>query len=346
MKYIRVLGFTLLIFLLSCTSEQMETKSEKAQQIEVEKIISKQISQPIFASGKVIPASEKKLSFKTGGIIKNISAKEGTAVKKGKLLASLDLSEIKPGYDKALNGFEKAKRDFERVKNLYADSVASLEQYQDSKTALDVAESNLAIASFNLENSKIVAPSDGVILKKLAEEKEIVNQGMPVILFGANDGNWSIKVGVSDKNIVRMGMRDSVSISLDVHPDEQFFGKITVMGSMANPYNGTYDVEIEFQPGDIILRQGYVGKVSIYPSEKHLYKVIPLNSLVEGSGKSGYVFTYNENNRAKKLPVEVAFINENEIALKDAPAVGTPIASTGAQYLTDNSLINISGKQE
>lgn len=346
MKYIGVLGFTLLIFLLSCSPDQIEIKSEKAQQIEVEKIISKQISQPVFASGKVIPASEKKLSFKTGGIIKNISFKEGQFVNKGKLLASLDLSEIKPRYDQAVIGFDKAKRDFERVKNLYADSVASLEQYQDSKTALDVAESNLAIASFNLENSKIVAPSDGVILKKLAEEKEIVNQGMPVLLFGSNKGNWTVKVGVSDKNIVRLGMRDSVVISLDVYPDQQFSGEITVIGSMANPYNGTYDVEIEFQPENITLRQGYIGKVTIYPAEKREYTVIPLSALVEGSGNSGYVFTYDDNNRAKKLPVEISFINGNEIALKEGPGVGTLIASTGAQYLTDNSLVSPSDKQE
>jgi len=330
------------LLFFACSEKAAVELKENVHQIKVDKIVSFNISNPVFASGKVASSSEKKLAFKTGGIIKTINVREGEAVKKGKPIATLDLSEITPRYNQALNAFEKSKRDHERVKNLYADSVASLEQLQDTKTALDVAEANLSIAAFNLENSKIIAPSDGVILKKLAETKEVIGQGVPVVLFGTDKGAWSIKVGVADRNIVKLSMEDSVEIRLDAFPDEILGGKINSLGSFANPYNGTYEVEIEFLPENLKMRSGYVGKVTIYPAAKQNYKLVPVESLVEGNGDEGFVFTVGNSNRVKKSPVRIAFVYGDKLALKDGPEEGEVIATSGAQYLTDNSIVNIS----
>ncbi len=53
---------------------------------------------------------------------------------------------------------KKQKGILERVSNLYRDSVATLEQLQNSQTFFDVAESNLNIVKFNLKYSEIRAP--------------------------------------------------------------------------------------------------------------------------------------------------------------------------------------------
>jgi RND family efflux transporter MFP subunit len=152
--------------------------------------------------------SESKLSFKTGGIIQNIMVDEGQSVRKDQLLAQLNLEEIQSQVKQAELALSKAERDYERAGNLYRDSVATLEQYQNAGTALEVARSNASIAHFNLQFSSIHAPADGKILKRIAEPNEIIAPGHPVFLFAATGSNWVVRANLTDRDIVRVSIRD------------------------------------------------------------------------------------------------------------------------------------------
>ncbi len=65
---------------------------------------------------------------------------KGVSVKGGKVLAELDLAEIKAQVNQAHIGLEKAKRDLLRAENLYRDSVATLEQYQNAESAFEAGQ--------------------------------------------------------------------------------------------------------------------------------------------------------------------------------------------------------------
>src|SRR4029079_18657756 len=122
-------------------------------------------------------------------------------VAKGQLLATLDLTEINAQVQQANQGVEKVQRDVKRVKNLYNDTVATLEQVQNANTQLKVAEESLRIARFNQQYAQIRATESGIILKKLMNEGELASAGSPVFQFNGTAGNdWVIRFGVSDKD--------------------------------------------------------------------------------------------------------------------------------------------------
>ena len=73
---------------------------------------------PVRVTGLLSTKTEMKLSFKTGGIIKQINVKEGQTVAGGQLLAVLDLSEVSAQVNLARIGFEKSQRDLTRAGNL------------------------------------------------------------------------------------------------------------------------------------------------------------------------------------------------------------------------------------
>ena len=123
-------------------------------------------------SGTMASTAEARLSFKIGGIISKIYVKEGDHVVKGQLLATLDLTEINAQVQQASQGVEKVQRDVNRVKNLYNDTVATLEQVQNATTQLQVAEESLRITRFNQQYAQIRATESGIILKKLMNEGE------------------------------------------------------------------------------------------------------------------------------------------------------------------------------
>src|SRR5450432_3176298 len=114
-------------------------------------------------SGLMASTSEAKLSFKIAGIISKIYVKEGDHVSKGQLLATLNKTEINAQVLQASSGVEKAKRDVGRIKNLYEDTVATLEQYQNVQTQLSVANQSLHIAQFDRLYAEIHASDDGTV---------------------------------------------------------------------------------------------------------------------------------------------------------------------------------------
>jgi multidrug efflux pump subunit AcrA (membrane-fusion protein) len=163
----RDLAILMILFLsVSCKNREPRITTSEAVHVRVTEVTSGEISIPVHSTGVLVSSEEYKLSFKTGGIIGKIYVKEGERVKKGKMLASLRLDEIAANESQAKSGYEKALRDYQRAENLYRDTVATLEQKQNAATALSVAKSALEIVQFNLAHSSILAPDDGIVLRK------------------------------------------------------------------------------------------------------------------------------------------------------------------------------------
>src|SRR3989339_2236405 len=131
-------GIMVSFSLTGCKKEETAA-TEDIIPVKVVELKKENVRRVITSSGQFSTDDETFLSFKTGGIIKTIFVKEGDAVKRGQLLAALELTEISAGVSQANAGYEKALRDYKRVDNLYKDSVATLAQLQDAKTGLEIS---------------------------------------------------------------------------------------------------------------------------------------------------------------------------------------------------------------
>jgi len=331
-----------LVYLSSCGSKgDMQEKVTKIN-VQVAPVVEKSIALPISTSGKLYTSTESKLSFKIPGIIAHIHAKEGQAAKKGTLLAALDLIEMDAKVNQAHSAQQKAQRDLERAQRLYADSVVTLEQLQNATTALDIAASDVKVVEFNLRHSVIYAPENGKILKRFAEEGELIGSGIPVFLYGASKDGWVLRAGVTDQQIIQLQVGDKASISFDAYPDLKFFAKVSEIEAVANPYTGTFEVELQLDPTDTHLYSGFVGKVTITPGIRQKFSIVPIESLIEGDETEGYVYGADRgNNTAIKYKVSIGKIVGNQILVNSGLENVAEVVTFGAPYLSGNSVINI-----
>ena len=128
------------IILAACNqAEPTSTQAEDRIPVRTLSLMTDTMSQTFSVSGQFTTDDETLLSFKTGGIIQKLYVEEGDPVRKGQLLATLNLTEVNAAVAQAKLGLQKAERDFERANRLYLDSVATLEQMQNAKTALELA---------------------------------------------------------------------------------------------------------------------------------------------------------------------------------------------------------------
>jgi len=295
---------------------------------------------PVRATGFLSTAELMKLSFKTGGIIQSIPVREGVSVKKGDLLAKLDLAEIDGQVKQANIALAKAERDLERAGNLFRDSVATLQQYQDARSAAELARSQIQIAEFNLQHSIIRAPSNGKVQKVLVEENELIAPGYPAILFASTESEWVVRGSVTDKDIVKLSIGDSVQVYMDAFPGEIFSGEVSELGSFAEAVSGTYEVEVMLPMGHPQFRTGFISRMEILPSAMLKDILVPVESLQNASDRSAEIYVYNDG-KALKRKLRIGPIIGKMVVVEEGLLPGEKVITVGAPYLRNGDLVEI-----
>ncbi len=341
MKTKSILTFLIILFASGCKSETHQKTSPGPTQVKVISLEPEKISIPVHSTGILMTSEEIKLSFKTGGIVSEILVQEGQKVKKGDVLSVLNLSEINAHVSLANNGYEKALRDYNRAKNLYADTVVTLEQLQNATTALNVAESNLAIARFNQTHSKIAAPDNGIILKQFVKENELVSQGYPVFLFGTSGRYWKVKAGISDRDMVKISQGDSASVTFDAWPGVKFPATVEQVGEMGNPLTGTYEVDLLLHDKGYHLAAGFIAGADIFPSANDSYLLVPVGAIVEADGQNGYIFVVSDSMTVNKTKISIAALLGSDAAIRSVNPGFKMVVSEGAAYIKDGEKVKI-----
>jgi RND family efflux transporter MFP subunit len=329
----------ILLILAGCRKER-EQKAESVVYLKVQPVRQAVLVPVIRSAGRLASKVESRLGFKTGGIIEKIAVREAERVNKGKMLAVLELSEIRSREAQARLAVNKAERDFQRATNLYRDSVVTLELYQNAETALEVARSDLKIAQFNLEHSRILAPANGLILKKLAEENEIVGPGQPVLYFASTENEWITRVSVTDKDRVHLNIGDSARIVFDAFPGRHIRATITEIAIIADPYTGTYEIELSLEEQIPSPVNGLIGTVNIYPSRELAYPIVPYKGLIEGNGKSGQLWVLN-NGIPEIRDVTMLDMLDDGILIEKGLSAGDTLVVEGGHYIRSDSRIVI-----
>jgi|WetSurSiteA1Bulk_404760.scaffolds.fasta_scaffold00773_3 membrane fusion protein, multidrug efflux system len=335
MKTVYFIIAVMLVPLSSCRQKAPKETATERSRVKVAAIRHEKMNLPVTSSGIVVPSQEIKLSFKTGGIIARINVEEGTRVNKGEVLATLNLSEIEAQVNQVTNAYEKSIRDYNRARNLYADSVVTLEQLQNAETAMNVGKASLEAAAFNLEHSRIIAPDNGTILKKLAETNEIIAPGYPVFLFGTSGTGWKIRTGLADRDFVRISRGDSARVTLDAYPGMVFRAAVSRLSEAANPATGTYEIELDLERTSHKLASGFVANLEIFPVTTDSCFYIPIEALVEADGTNGYVFTVTDSMTVSKVKVNIVRINKSSVAVSGGPGLTGKVVADGAAYLSD-----------
>ncbi|WP_339879609.1 efflux RND transporter periplasmic adaptor subunit [uncultured Algoriphagus sp.] len=300
-------------------------------------------STPITTSGNFTTKNETTLSFKVGGIVSKVYVQEGEQVKKGQLLATLNLTEIQSGLNQAKISLEKAQRDFDRASRLFADSVATLEQKQNAETALEIAKQQFNASQFNLDYSQIRANQSGFVLTKFVNEGQQVTSGSPVLrINGANASDWVYQTSVNDQNWASISLGDSASIVTDTDERNSFSGKIIRKSQAADPVTGAFWIEISPDyPADMKLASGMFGRATIFPSNRTEAWQIPYESLLDAQGDQGYVFVTKDKKMAEKVEVKLGKISSQSVQVTAGLAEYPFLIISGSAYLTDQSQIQI-----
>jgi membrane fusion protein (multidrug efflux system) len=243
-----------------------------------------------------VEAHSVMLASKVGGYIQSVNVTEGQTVKKGDLLVVIDPRDYENTLTQAkgeLSSLEARRRDaernFQRLRGLLSTGAVSQQQfdtasasYQETKARYEGLAAQVAQAELNLGNTKIIAPSNGVIARKSAEVGQLASPGVPLLGFVSSEERWvTANFKETDVESIRLGAK--AHIDVDAVSSRKFEGKVVAISAATGatftllpPDNATGNftkvvqrvpVKIEFEglkPEDMnLLRAGLSADVKI-----------------------------------------------------------------------------------
>ncbi len=176
-------------------------------------------------SGKVA------LTLPVSGVLENVVAQPGQRIMKGDLLASLEpalfriaVVEARADLDRFGEEQADAKRDFERVRELYARTVASTTELDAARLRFARAESGLAAAQARIErarrllsDSELRAPFDAQVLIRHAEPGLVLtSQCQPAVVFTiarANELVARAQISPAQAGALKLGADAEVTVA-------------------------------------------------------------------------------------------------------------------------------------
>lgn len=298
------------------------------------------LTRRIRASGTIHLKAEADLSFKVGGVVTRVAADSGTRVRKGQILATIDPTEMQAGQSQALEAVRKAERDLARVQGLRDTGAVGSVDVQNAQTALDVARATNEAAQFNLRQTSLIAPDDGVIDRRLVEVGEVAAPGRPMFHLRGLSRGVVVRAQLSDRDALQLRLGDPARVTLDARPELAIAAHVAQIATSASPGTGTLEVELQLEAADAMrLPSGLTAKLEIDRNEVVLASV-PLAALVDGDGTSAAVYVV-EGERAKRVPVRVSFLAEDRAALASELPLVDSVVELGATRLEDGSLVRV-----
>ena len=294
----------------------------------------------VRAPGLLARQTEAELSFPLPGLLASVSVRAGDRVQAGQELARLQLDPIEAQVAQATAAVEKLRRDLGRVEKLQAERVATLENLQDTRTALAQAEAALATAEFSRRHAVITAPSAGLILRRTAEPNEIVAAGRPIVAFASEGDGWIAKAGLAPRDAARIDL--GARVELDDGNGGHATGKVIRLAGAADPVTRTVPVDFQLEAPPPGARSGLIVSLSITPAPVAARTSVPLAALRDGNGGRAFLFIVEAGaTSAKRITVEVESVDGDRAYLRTLLPATHRVVVSGGQYLTDGATVKL-----
>jgi membrane fusion protein, multidrug efflux system len=299
------------------------------------------VDRPLRAAGVVAAKAEWDLAFKVGGLVATVEVHEGQAVRRGQVLATLDVTELAAGARQAREAAAKARRDAERLAFLAGADAAPRTAADDGRTAAAVAEASRAAAEFNLRQAVLVAPDDGWIDRRLVEPGEVVAPGRTIVHLSGQGRGFVVRAALADRDVLGLVPGTAATVTLDARPDRPLAGRVAEIARVAGRGTGTYQVEIAVEPAALgaPLLSGLTAKVEI-ARRVPAAGAVPLGAVVDGDGEQGAVFAV-EGDRARRVAVRIAFLQGDRAVLSGGVEGLDRVVADGAPRLADGRRVRV-----
>ncbi|MCM8762107.1 MAG: efflux RND transporter periplasmic adaptor subunit [Candidatus Omnitrophica bacterium] len=334
-----------------------QTYEEMPVTVRVSRAETHDIKETLTAAGSIKPFSEVVVYSKTTGVVERIFVVEGQYVKKGEIVAQVDytkseitIKQLESQVKAAEANLSGLKRDYERMQKLYSEGVISQKKWDDIQTAYDVAMHNLdglkaqlSLAKVHLEDTRVVAPISGTVMKKFIDEGEFITdasmmKNAPLVTI-ADISRVKIVASVAEVELGRIGKGKKAEVRVDAYPEKVFYGEVYKISPFVDPITRTVEVEILVDNNSQLLKPGMFARSTIILRTHKNAFVVPEKAVFKEEDKS-YVLVVDDF-IVKKREVKTGMVEDGYIEITEGLSGGEKVVVEGGIGLEDGTKVEV-----
>ena len=295
----------------------------------------------LTASGYVVARRKAAVASKGTGTLVFLGVEEGDKVKKGQVIARLEDADVVATLQRTQENLRLAEADLHDAQQsldrtralLKRDLVAQADfdtaeaRYKRVVAAIDAAKYAVREAQVAVDNTRIIAPFDGTVLKKNADVGEIVAplagaaSSKAAVVTLADMSSLEVEADVSEANITRVKTEQNCEIALDAYPQQRYPGYVTKIVPTADRSKATVLVKIKFKSYDYRVLPEMSAKITflapgivVTESSNRPVLTIPAAAVAPRNGRT--VVFQMKDDRAVEVPVVTGQTLGNLVEIK------------------------------
>jgi len=330
------------------------------------------------ASGYVVAQRKAAVSSKSTGRLAFLGVEEGSRLKKGEILASLEnedmmaaknqaaasVKEAEAGLNTAQAELVDAALQYQRFKTLVAKDLVARQDFDtavarykkaqagvaSAQAHIKVAQAGEANAQAALEYTYIRSPFDGVVTAKYAEVGEVVApfgaavNARAAVVTMADLQSLMVEADVAESNLDKVKLGQPCEISLDAIPDRRFAGQVHMIVPTADRTKATVLTKVKFLEFDDRILPEMSAKVAflsrpLEAGERHARLALPQAALITREGRTlAYLL---EGPRVRLVQVTVGETLGDQVEIKGGLKEGDRVVLKPPAGLGEGSRVKV-----
>ena len=286
-------------------------ETQAAPRYQTETVNRSNLRVTVSATGKLAPVNEVEVGSELSGTIEAVFVDYNDRVKKGQVLARLDLAKLQDAIAKAKAALasadakvlqtvatvQEARANLKRLRQVAklsggkVPSPAELETAEatqqraiadeaSARAAVDEARATLRSSETDLTKASIRSPIDGVVLARSVEPGQTVAASLqaPVLFtLAENLAQMELQVDVDEADVGQVQKGQAATFTVDAYPNRQFPATIDLVrfGSETVDNVVSYKTILNVDNDDLSLRPGMTATAEIVTAERENVLLVP-----------------------------------------------------------------------
>ena len=279
------------------------------------------------------------------GRILRMNFEEGDAIRRGQLVAVLDVEATTTQRAELETAADLAKTVFERRQRLWDQKIGSEIQYLEAKNNYERLQQQLKSVDVQTNKRNVYAPLSGTVERVMARAGENALPGAPILsIVSTND--LEVVADAPESLLTKVKPRQEVKVRVDAL-DLEFRAPVTRIGRTVDPANRTFEVEVSVPRQYVAqLKANLLAEVEVLDFAAEDLLVVSQDYIQQEVDGQRYLFLARADDEghtvARKTYVTVGKSFGNRAVVESGLEAGDRVITSGARGLTDGQLIELS----
>jgi RND family efflux transporter MFP subunit len=277
-----------------------------------------------------------------GGRIIKMTVKEGDLVRKGQLIASVDVESMDKQKAEIQKSLDLAVDVFSRQKRLWEQNIGSEVQFLQAKNNKERLEKSMQTLDVQLKKRNIYAPISGAVDKVYLKAGEMSGPGSPIVQI-LNVSKVKVVTDVPETYLGKVKRGDKVSIEFPAL-GKNMIKNISQLGRSIDPANRTFKMEVNIDNPSGELKPNLLSIVKINDFTQKDAIFIPVDNIQQEVTGKRFVYVVKEvegKKVASKTYVTIGESADNQVIITEGLAEGDKVILKGARNCADGQLITV-----